>query len=243
MSKLLHVLLGLLLLSTTAFSQAAYITDKLVAGLYKEAKVSDKPVKALNSGTPLEVISRENGYVKVRTSDGTIGWVESAYLTEEKPARSILLETQARISMLQKQLEQVKAKADSVSGEQDAEDLSVWQEKLAKAQGQVSQLEIQLKAARLNIKEWEDRQQSAEQENRALREQIQQVADILQVSIKPRAVSEAAPEAPAAMDVGRIFANDWIWALLVIGLIIGFVAGFYYMRHRVSKRFGSVIRL
>ena len=256
MRKLLIVLTGLSLLLLTALGQAAYITDKLVAGLYKENKVTETPLKALNSGTPLEVISRKNGFVKVRTSDGTIGWVEAAYLTDEKPARSILLDMQAKLSVLQKKLEQAKGMA--ASGE--SVDISEWQEKLTMAQGQISQLEIQLKAEKLNNKKNMQDQQSVEQlkqqltadlqakadaaqqalknENQALREQIQQVADILNV---PARTTEVDQPRSSSMDTVNALSSHWVLILLAVVLLAGFAGGYYWMKRRVIQRFGSVM--
>jgi len=265
MKNLFSVFIGILLSWICISVQAAYITDKLVAGLYSEAKVTDKPVKALNSGTPLEVISRENEFVQVRTSDGTVGWVEAAYLTDEKPARSILLDTQAKVSMLQKQLEQVKGLAENASANGGVADLAQWQEKLTKAQGQISQLEIQLKAAKLNNQKWQESQQSLDgekqqliaqmkaeseaamvslqQQNEALKEQIRQVAEILNIS--PEAISAETPAVAATtqMKIVEILSHDWIWVLLVVALILGFAGGFYFMRYKVIQRFGKVMRL
>jgi SH3 domain protein len=244
MRKPVIVLVGLWLLSGLSVSQAAYITDKLVAGLYEEPEVSDKPLKALNSGTPLEVVSRKNGFVNVRTSDGTLGWVEATYLTDEKPARSILLDTQAKVSILQKQLEQLKGQLADSPGNEQKDNLSVWQEKLARAEGQISQLEIQLKAAKLNNKKADESQQAVNQENQQLRDQIARVAAIVGANIEAQsAISPETVKTGAQKSMAGVFSNDMIWILLVIGLVLGFVAGFYYMRFKVSQRFGNVIRL
>jgi len=254
-------LLLFLMLSGLSVSQAAYITDKLVAGLYKEAAVSDKPVKALNSGTPLEVVSRKAGFVKVRTSDGTIGWVEETYLTDEKPARSMLLDVQAKISILQKQLEAARgARADTAAGG-ETQDLSAWQEKLTRAQGQISQLEIQLQAARLNAKKFEQSQEQFDREkqqlrsdlqarteaataelkkeNQVLHEQIRQVAKVL--NIQP--AGQADSETTQAHDVIEILKARWSWIFFAFALIVGFSGGYFYMRHKVTQRFGGVFKL
>lgn len=206
----LLIALMLLLVST---AHSAYITDKLVAGLYQEARVTDKPLKALNSGTPLEVISRKNGFVKVRTSDNTVGWVESTYLTDEKPARSILLDTQARLATLQKQFEKLKA----ASGKQ------AEQAEIATMNQQQQQLAEKLK-----------------KENQALREKMDEIAQILNLQI------ETAPaeieSLPSAGNILNFFANKWFWAVLGLVLVTGFVTGFAFMKHRVTQRFGSVMK-
>lgn len=252
-----RVTLALLTVLMASYVNAAYITDKLVAGLYKEAKVSDKPVKALSSGTPLEVVSRKDDFVKVKTSDGTVGWVEATYLTDEKPARSMLLDAQAKVSQLHKQVEKLgKGQSGSIVGEQDLSDL---QEKLTKAQGEISQLEIQLKAAKLNNKKFDETQQTFEKEkqqlaeniqaqsdkalaalkkeNADLREQISRVGQILKI---PVASSDVVPEPVGWQDDNSIKLMGGITA---IAIIIGFAGGFFYMRHKIARRFGGMFRL
>ena len=268
MRTFLRVWLGLLLITPL---QAAYITDKLVAGLYEEAKVSDKPLKALPSGTPLEVVSRSNGFVKVRTPDGIDGWVEAAYLTDEKPARTMLLDAQAKLSILQKQLEQAKgrlantADADAASATADADAAAGndLQNRLAQARGQVSQLEIQLQAAKLELKnarqqlqqsqqqhasEIQQLQQQAEQslqqvteQNELLQQRINQVAELLRI---PQAAPLSAPPTPSTDASGKPDWSDWksnywLWLVPLLALMLGFIGGMAFLHHRISKRFGG----
>jgi SH3 domain protein len=268
MKKLLVIVLTCWISSLNA----AYITDKLVAGLYKENKVSEKPLKALSSGTPVEVIERKDGFIKVRTSDGTIGWVEATYLTDEKPAKSLLLDTQAKVSMLQKQLDQLKALQEKGASADAVADLTALQEKLAKAEGQVSQLELQLQAARVNIKNLEEQKalferekeklledvkagvqqemDKLEQDNEALTQQISQVAKILRLSNDAPVTNEVAQPLPAkaspeikTSSVIKPLGDFVLWILVAISLITGTALGYFYMRHRVQQRFGSAFRL
>ena len=268
------IITGLLLLFSVTSTQAAYITDKLVAGLYKEAKVTDKPIKALSSGTPLEVVSRENDFIKVRTSDGVVGWVEAAYLTDEKPARSILLDTQAKLSTLQKKLDRISKLEKNADATKAAEQITALQEKLAQSQGKISQLEIQLKASRISgdkldesreLLEREKQQlvadmqkQNAAQlnalqkENDALKQQINQVAQILNVAVTTDSdeVLKVEPEQEEKLSDGSLFEKlsnmlpgNLLWAALIVILLLGFVAGYFVMRYRVQQRFGPMFRL
>jgi SH3 domain protein len=84
--------------------QAAHITDKLLVGLYAEPKSGLQPSKVLPSGTPLEVLERKDAFSKVKLGDGREGWVKSVYISNEKPARAMLLELQAKNSSLQNKL-------------------------------------------------------------------------------------------------------------------------------------------
>ena len=79
---------------------AAHITDKLVVGVYDAPKVEGTPLSLLSSGTPVEVLERRDGFARVRLADGGEGWIEAEYITEEKPAKAMLLETQARLRQM-----------------------------------------------------------------------------------------------------------------------------------------------
>jgi len=88
------LLLMLLLLSLPI--HGASITDKLLAGLYAEPTASGAPLRALPSGTPLEILEQRAGFSRVRLSDRTEGWVEQRYITNTKSAQLMLLELQAK---------------------------------------------------------------------------------------------------------------------------------------------------
>jgi len=103
-----HVLI-LLMFALTGPLGAAHITDKLVVGIYAEAGVDAPPVRLLSSGMPLEVLRREGEFVEVRLADGVQGWVESRYVTDEKPAKAVLLETQTRLRALSDRLKALEA--------------------------------------------------------------------------------------------------------------------------------------
>jgi hypothetical protein len=97
-------LTGLASLATAA--EGAYITDKLLAGLYAAPTRSEEPLKLLPSGTPLEILGHRGGFSRVRLTDHQTGWVESTYVTMEKPARVMLLEAQATAGELRTQLDE-----------------------------------------------------------------------------------------------------------------------------------------
>ena len=103
------VLLGLLL-TICIVADAAHITDKLLAGLYPEPATKGQPIKLLSSGTAVEVLEKRQVFHRVRLADGVEGWVNSAYLTDEKPAKTLLLEARARIEQLEKRLQEAQDK-------------------------------------------------------------------------------------------------------------------------------------
>src|SRR5690606_14220547 len=96
------VLLLLLLGAAAARAETLYVTDMLRLGLHRASDTSDSPFTTLVSGTALEVLERTTYYARVRTPDGTEGWVKATYLVAEPPARARLHELEAEVERLKR---------------------------------------------------------------------------------------------------------------------------------------------
>jgi SH3 domain protein len=99
----------LILLPVLAVAETAYVTDSLRLGLHAAEDTSDRAFRYLESGQAMEILSRDRNYANVRLPDGTEGWVKSAYLVDEKPAKLIVAETIAERDRFANELEQVRA--------------------------------------------------------------------------------------------------------------------------------------
>ncbi len=101
----------LLTFATISASIAAnynYVSDQLVITLRTGQGNTYQILKTLPTGTRLEVLeTTETGYSRVRTNDGTEGWVRSQYLMD-KPTAAMQLEHTSR------QLEQLKEQNDKL---------------------------------------------------------------------------------------------------------------------------------
>ncbi len=64
----------------------AYVSDELVLGVYAEQNNQGQRLATLHSGTGVEALAESGEFTQVRLSDGTTGWVKSAYLTTKEPA-------------------------------------------------------------------------------------------------------------------------------------------------------------
>ena len=117
----------LLMLACALPVQAAHITDKLVVGLYEKSSLEGEPLQLLPSGMPVEVLEKKGEVTQVRLADDTKGWVEAEYVTDEKPASMLLLETQAEL----RQLKQNGATIDSESAQLQME-LDAARERIAR---------------------------------------------------------------------------------------------------------------
>jgi SH3 domain protein len=103
--KRIFFLITCLVFVCPGLANAAYITDKLLAGMYSKADGSGNPIQLLTSGTPIELLEEVNGYVKVKLVDGKEGWVEKSFVSNEKPANARLLALQSKHRQLQEQLD------------------------------------------------------------------------------------------------------------------------------------------
>jgi SH3-like domain-containing protein len=95
-------LLLMALLAGRAAAAAAYVSDELVLGLYTEQNSQGQRLATLHSGASVDTLAVNGEFTQVRLSDGTVGWVKSAYLTTREPAT-------ARVKQLEEELDRRRA--------------------------------------------------------------------------------------------------------------------------------------
>ncbi len=106
----MRLILGLLaLFPLLAAADTAYVTDNLRLGLHNAEDTSDRAFRILESGQPMEILIRAGNYANVRLPDGTEGWVKTAYLVADKPAKLIVAETMQERDALAAELEETRA--------------------------------------------------------------------------------------------------------------------------------------
>lgn len=93
---------GLALASAPA--PAAYVTDKLMVGVHDAPDAKAEAARLVQGGTPVEVLQRGGEFLEVRLPDGGTGWVETRFVTDDRPATFLLLEAQAAKTALEREL-------------------------------------------------------------------------------------------------------------------------------------------
>lgn len=129
-----------------AQTETMYVTDNLRLGLHRAADTSDRPFRTLESGQEMRILSRTPNYAQVRLPDGTTGYVKSAYLVDDKPAKLIVEQTQAQNSALQAELQSVR-------------------DEFAGSAGRIATLESDLSAAQSRVSEQQDELAELKREN------------------------------------------------------------------------------
>ncbi|MGB6356527.1 MAG: TIGR04211 family SH3 domain-containing protein, partial [Steroidobacteraceae bacterium] len=94
--------LTLAVLAARATAATAYVSDELVLGVYSEQNNQGQRLTTLHSGASVETLQVNGDFTQVRLSDGSVGWVKSAYLTTQEPAV-------VRIKQLQDELDRSRA--------------------------------------------------------------------------------------------------------------------------------------
>ncbi len=135
--KQLIVIVTLIFISPLSQAEdIQYVSDQLVITLRTGQGSSYQIIRTLPSGSKLDVIEiTDTGYAKVRTENGTEGWIRSQYLSPE-PIAKIKLET------AEKKLE--KLKTENISLREEAQKLRKHRRELG---SESKTLQTRLKAA------------------------------------------------------------------------------------------------
>ena len=84
------ILLGALLLLPGQVAVYAadyiYVSDSLRVGVRNEPVNSAPPVGVVLTGMKLEVLDEQEGYIKIKSTNGVSGWVKDIYVTKTPPA-------------------------------------------------------------------------------------------------------------------------------------------------------------
>lgn len=139
----------LLLCSAPAGADTAYVTDVLQLGLHQAQDTSDAPFRNLASGAELEILEQVPRFARVRTIDGEEGWVRSAYLVTEQPARHRVAELEAAVADLNARL--VSLAAATVDEPLAAAPGGAVQDALAELRSENEAYQAQLEAYRGSV--------------------------------------------------------------------------------------------
>lgn len=238
---------------------AAHITDKLLAGLYPSPSTEGQPLRVLPSGTPLDVIEKSEIFTKVRLGDNSEGWIENQFITDEKPARVMLLELQVKNNQLQQQVRKLEKQSatqgsgtDSSKDHTDAE-IEELKLQLADARGELAalksapknspSLESGLEANQLEIAKLKDALNKAEQqlkspENSALEIENSELKKRISVAAAALGINPKGSPPPVESIITEGY-KPWHFALAAFALLISFAGGVAYKNHRLAQRYGG----
>ncbi|MCK4744026.1 MAG: TIGR04211 family SH3 domain-containing protein [Sulfuriflexus sp.] len=197
----LAILALLLQTSLQLQAQTFYVTDKVLVGVYEQSNTESNLIKALPTGTPIEVLEKTGEFTKVRSPDGTTGWVETSYLIDHKPAQLVVLEltdqqkqaneqlslAQAELEATQKQLADLRAGATKDTSTQEKK----LTDDLKKSKKKSKALKKDLAASKKQLENKSRQHDSIEKQNKELQKEIINLR-------KNKPVADKAAPAPVA---------------------------------------------
>lgn len=155
-----------------AQAERGYATDSCTVPVQSGAAPQYKIVRMVSSGTPLEIMEPNiQGYTKVKTPEGTVGWIMTQYLIDQPSARSRVVPLEARVTALETENRTLRSEAQTLNAARDA--LTRCGEELAAIRRTAAQtLVIDEENRRLQQKVTaaRERQQQLETENATLRD-------------------------------------------------------------------------
>ncbi len=162
-----YLILGLacLFIGFPANAEDAWISDQFEVMLRTGPSTTNAIERMLPSGTALEILERdaETGYTRVRTANGTEGWVLSRYLMVEASAREQLQRLTSQLTNANAEGSSLSSQLDAVRREQESANARV-----ATLEREKRQLEQELAA----IKRTAANALSIDGQNKALRDEL-----------------------------------------------------------------------
>ncbi len=243
---------------------AAFITDKIVAEVRTERFDQGTVLKELPSGASVEVLMSDGKYTRVRTTDNITGWVNSRFLTNEKPNQLEHLELLNKIKATEEKLraaEEKLARASTTGSDISTEEIETLKKQAKnaqwmKAEMQKARLRAEKTEEKLNI-ELKKQSKKGEQSNDTkqqfddLRTQNHELETHLAAAllINEQQSESTSPElTPVAFvttpatektDDGWIITMQWFLGSLFTALIIGFIAGLTWLDKRIRRKHGG----
>ncbi len=148
MKKYIIQIALVLLLSPPSWAQEfAYVTDSLQLRVYAGPNAESEVLQTIESGDSVEVFASEGGFSQVTTYDDTKGWVKSAFLVTDPPAKLLYYSVSEQNKKLEEEIDTIKNSQQniaSISNEKNSPQVEELQEALANAQETNHSLQQQL---------------------------------------------------------------------------------------------------
>ena len=91
-----------------ARAETRYISDQLVVSLREQPQNNAETIVYLKTDAPVEVLEAGEEYLKVKTENGEIGYIQKHYLTKDTPKASIISRLTRDNKALQQRVEELE---------------------------------------------------------------------------------------------------------------------------------------
>ncbi len=101
----------------SAQAETRYVSDQIAVTLRRGPGTEYKILKSLTTGTAVEFLEEEEGYLKVRAKDGSEGYVLKQYISARLPKVYVISRLEKQLAQLQQQLATMTRQAEGWTGE------------------------------------------------------------------------------------------------------------------------------
>lgn len=237
----------LLLLMSLPFAVAAenaWITDSVTVDIHSLQDEDGLIITRLNSGTAVEIISKDGNYAHIRTEDDKTGWIKSIYLNNKKPISVEYLQLMGKFKTVSKDLEEAYARLGKYREmEKTAKAASFTKSELDKNVKQLKALgsELKVREAELATANTTIASLKAELQNNTAGDSGQ----------SDPATTESASDAEEnpSTSVLSIFSPEhkpfhvpFLWAIvaMLFSSVLAFIGGMKWLDYRIRKRHGGI---
>lgn len=216
-----------------------YISDRLSVPLHGANAIDAPVVKQVIGGLPIKVLSRDGALVKIRTDDGSVGWVEPEFVTTDTPMHVLYLDVTERFAKAQETLKSLEQHpGTSVAPRDESKIVSDLRAEVKNTLEHAVELEKHIRDIRDNGKQSYEstiRLRELEVENAGLRAQLEAKPN---VTPAPREAGNFFPSGTLPM-APSFSARLMSFMGLGLGLILGVIAGWWMMSRRARKKLGE----
>lgn len=233
----LVLLLGILLSSSVATAESLYITDKISIDVYSDKFAKGEHIKSLPTGTIVEIIERDQGYAQIRTRDSLEGWVESKYLSNEKPLQIEYLQLSAKYKAAQEKINDYQTRLLELQElRKEAQTVDWLRTKLKENETTENTLEQNLKLKDISIAELKITVASLEEQLANTRQQLDEVLQNTHPVGNTYPLDDEGNSQPIYSTSSSVSFYTWLVLSLAVTLIIGILMGFVLIDYKVRKK-------
>ena len=217
-------------------SLPTYISDRVSIPL-RGANEPDAPVvKQIIGGAPVKVLSREGPLLKIRTEDGSVGWVEPELVTTDTPMNILYQESNGNLTKAQETINALQdtlaATAVSSSPGDEKKIVTDLRAEIKNTLDHVVELEKHIRGNSSQAYEAAGRVRVLEAENAALKNQLTTQPALVAVAQETKNFPlPSSTPSKATFSIGL----PWFLASLGLVLILGGLLGRAFMSRRLHR--------
>ncbi len=226
-----------ILYSTATLAESAYITDKISADIYIKQNSQGERVKSLPSGTIVDVLTKKNNYARIRTRDNVEGWIESKYLTNEKPTQIEYLQLAVKFKEAQAKIEDYQTRLLNMQELRKEAQTADWlRNRLNENQKTEDSLSRELKFKDIAIAELKITVANLEDQLINTKAELNNLLASRGAASHQVAVTNQAVDQPLYSTSSSASFYTWLVLSLAVTLIIGVLMGFVLIDYKDRKK-------